>query len=85
MASIEIYTRTYCPYCTHAKRLLASKGQQWEEINLDDQPDRTEEMLERSGGRMTVPEIFIDGELVGGFQELAELEQRGELDPLLAG
>ena len=68
-----------------AKRLLAGKGQQWEEINLDLDPDRTAEMLERSGGRMTVPEIFIDGELVGGFDELLALDRAGELDLRLAG
>ncbi len=84
MASIEIYSRTVCPYCTMAKRLLGNKGQEWEEINLDLNPERTDEMLERSGGRMTVPQIFIDGELVGGFDDLAAMEQAGKLDSLLA-
>ena len=85
MAKIEIYTRTICSSCVYAKRLLAAKGQSWEEINLDQQPARTAEMLERSGGRRSVPEIFIDGRLIGGFDELAALERAGELDSLLAG
>lgn len=84
MAKIEIYTRTTCPYCTMAKRLLDNKGQKWEEINLTKDPGRIDEMIERSGGRMTVPEIFIDGKLIGGFDDLAALESAGELDKLLA-
>ena len=84
MPSIEIYSRTICPYCTNAKRLLGSKGQEWVEINLDEQPEKVDEMLERTGGRMTVPEIFIDGELVGGFDELMALEREGKLDAMLA-
>lgn len=80
---IEIYTRDICPYCTMAKRLLQSKGQSWEEINLNEQPERAEEMLERSGGRTTVPEIFIDGKLIGGYDNLAALEQAGELNGIL--
>ena len=84
MAKIEIYTRTTCPYCTMAKRLLENKGQEWEEINLDQDPDRTTEMLERTGGKRTVPEIFIDGLLVGGYDDLAALESGGGLDSLLA-
>ncbi|RMH05346.1 MAG: glutaredoxin 3 [Planctomycetota bacterium] len=84
MAEIEIYTKTTCPYCTMAKKLLEAKGQTWTEINLDDQPERLEEMLERSGGRRTVPEIFINGELVGGYDDLARLQAEGRLDELLA-
>ncbi len=83
MAKIEIYTKTTCPYCTMAKRLLENKGQKWEEINLDQAPERMEEMLERSGGRRSVPEIFIDGQLVGGYDDLAALEGEGKLDALL--
>ncbi|MHC4380429.1 MAG: glutaredoxin 3 [Planctomycetota bacterium] len=84
MAKIEMYTRTTCPYCIMAKRLLENKGQKWEEIDLTLTPDRETEMLERSGGRRTVPEIFIDGKLVGGYDDLAALESEGKLDPLLA-
>ena len=84
MAKIEIYTKDACPYCTMAKRLLENKGQEWEEINLSREPGRVDEMLERSGGRMTVPQIFIDDRHIGGFDDLLALDQAGELDPLLA-
>jgi glutaredoxin 3 len=83
MAKIEIYSKNSCPYCTMAKRLLESKGQEYEEINLNQQPERTDEMIERTGGKMSVPEIFIDGKLVGGYDDLAALESAGELDALL--
>ncbi len=84
MAKIEIYSKNSCPYCTMAKRLLESKGQEYEEINLSQHPERTDEMIERSGGKMSVPEIFISGKLIGGFDDLAALETAGKLDPLLA-
>jgi len=84
MAKIEIYSKDVCPYCTMAKRLLENKGQKWEEINLSREPERTDEMMARSGGRMTVPEIFIDDKLIGGYDALAALESAGELDALLA-
>ncbi|MCP4092539.1 MAG: glutaredoxin 3 [Planctomycetes bacterium] len=84
MAKIEIYSKTTCPYCVMAKRLFESKGQAFEEINLNLNPERTDEMVERAGGRMTVPEIFIDDKLIGGYDDLAALEQEGKLDPLLA-
>ena len=83
MTKVEIYIRQACPYCVMAKKLLASKGQDWEEISLDEEPDRADEMLERAGGRMTVPEIFINNELIGGYDDLAALEAAGELDLLL--
>ena len=84
MAKIEIYSKDVCPYCTMAKRLLQNKGQEWEEINLSREPERTDEMQQRSGGRMTVPQIFLDGKLIGGYDDLAALESAGELDALLA-
>ena len=84
MPKIEIYTKDFCGYCTMAKQLLESKGQTYEEINVTQNPDRMPEMVERSGGRMTAPEIFIDGQLVGGYQELAALESAGQLDGMLA-
>ena len=84
MTKIEIYTKNVCPYCTLAKRLLESKGLTWEEINLSTNPERTDEMLERCGGRMTVPEILINDNLIGGFDDLAELNKSGELDTLVS-
>ena len=84
MPQVTLYTKPYCPFCTMAKRLLESKGQEYEEINLSQHPERTDEMIERSGGKMSVPEIFISGKLIGGFDDLAALETAGKLDPLLA-
>ena len=83
MTKIEIYVRQACPYCVMAKNLLASKGQDWDEIDLDKNPDRTQEMIERAEGRMTVPEIFINNNLIGGYDDLAGKEAAGELDALL--
>lgn len=85
MPKIEIYTKTMCPYCKMAKSLLESKDQTWEEINVSENPERMDEMVERTGGRMTAPEIFIDGKLVGGYDDLVALEQSGALDELLGG
>ena len=83
MAEIEIYTTTVCPYCVRAKSLLTRKGQTYKEINLNQEPDRRDEMLKRAGGKMTVPQIFIDGLHVGGCDELYALDKQGGLDPLL--
>lgn len=85
MAKVEIYTSPLCPYCWRAKRLLGAKGVTFEEIDLWSDPARRPEMIERSGGRTTVPQIFIDGRPIGGSDDLHELERRGELDRLLAG
>jgi len=85
MAKVEIYTSPLCPYCWRAKRLLGTKGVRFEEIDLWAEPGRRSEMVERAGGRTTVPQIFIDGRPVGGSDDLHELERRGELDRLLAG
>lgn len=79
MPKIEIYSKDFCPYCKMAKDLLASLGQTWEEIDLSVHPDRTQEMLDRTGGRTTVPEIFIDDELIGGYDDLAALHSSGGL------
>jgi glutaredoxin 3 len=84
MAKVEIYTKAYCPYCTRAMRLLASKGVQPEEIDITMGGPRRAEMLGRANGRTTVPQVFIDGRHVGGSDDLAALDARGGLDPLLA-
>jgi glutaredoxin 3 len=83
MAEIEIYTTPLCPFCWRAKRLLAQKGVSFIEIDLWQQSGRRAEMVERTGGRRTVPQIFIDGHGIGGSDELAALEAGGELDRLL--
>ena len=82
MPAIVMYTKSWCPYCDRAKALLREKGQSWTEIDIEEQDGRRVEMIERSG-QSTVPQIWIGDRHVGGFDELAELERRGELDLLL--
>ena len=84
MAKVELYTTSYCPFCTRAKNLLKSKGVSFEEIDVTDDDQLREKMIELSGGRRTVPEIFINGKIVGGYDELRALDQEGKLDSLLA-
>jgi thioredoxin reductase (NADPH) len=82
MPAITMYSKQSCPYCDLAKRLLASKGQTWTEIDIEADPARRDEMIQRSG-RRTVPQIWIGDRHVGGFDDLAALERSGELDALL--
>ncbi len=83
MAEIVMYSKSWCPYCNRAKSLLTEKGQTWTEIDIEEQPAERDTMIERSD-RQTVPQIFIGGEHIGGFDDLALLDQQGKLDPLLA-
>jgi glutaredoxin 3 len=83
-ATVMIYTRATCPYCIRAKRLLEMRGARFEEVDIDREPGRRAEMIGRSGGRTTVPQIFIGGAHVGGCDDLFELEMEGRLDGLLA-
>ena len=76
MPAIVMYTKSWCSFCDMAKRLLTSKGQTWTEINIEREPDRRDEMIERSG-RRTVPQIWIGDRHVGGFDDLAALEDAG--------
>ena len=85
MAKVEIYTTQICPYCVRAKDLLQRKGITPEEVRIDLDTARLAEMLERSGGRRTVPQIFIDGTHVGGCDDLYALESGGKLDGMLSG
>ena len=82
MANIEIYTTPYCPYCHAAKALLQDKGQSFTEITVVD-PSLRAKMTARANGRRTVPQIFIDKAHIGGYDDLAALDMRGGLDPLL--
>ena len=84
MAKIEIYTTPICPYCMRAKALLKRKGVAFDEIDVTMIPGAREEMVNRSGGKRTVPQIFIAGEGIGGSDELYALESQGTLDRLLA-
>ncbi len=84
MAKVEVYTKFLCPFCARAMKLLKSKGVEVEEIDITMGGPKRTEMLARSEGRTTVPQIFIDGKAIGGSDDLAALESRGQLDPLLA-
>lgn len=84
MAKIEIYTKFLCPYCTRAKSLLKSKGVAFEEHDISTGGPLRAEMIARSGGGATVPQVFIDGQHIGGSDDLAALDRAGKLDPLLA-
>jgi len=83
MSHVEIYTKDYCGYCSRAKALLRDKGVAFEEYDITMGGPRRAEMIERSNGGMTVPQIFIDGRHVGGSDDLSALERAGKLDPLL--
>lgn len=83
MAKVEIYTKFFCPYCTRAKTLLDAKGVKYEEYEVSKDAEGFETMVERSNGRRTVPQIFIDDQHIGGSDDLAALDDRGGLDPLL--
>lgn len=85
MAEVEVYIADYCPYCTRAKDLLKRKGAEFKEIDITNDDAGRAEAMERSGGKRTVPQIFINGESVGGFDDLNALDQQGKLDAMLAG
>ena len=80
---IEIYTWQFCPFCIRAKALLKQKGVQYTEYSIDGDQVAKEKMSERAGGRRTVPQIFINGQSIGGCDELYELERNNELNNLL--
>ena len=82
MAKVEIYVTSYCPYCVAAKMLLRKKGVSFTEIDVTGDDDRRKWLAETSGMR-TVPQIFIDDRPYGGYTDIAALDRRGELDPLL--
>ena len=83
MSRIEVYSSLWCPFCSRAKALLKRKGVDYEEIDVDRDPNLRQRMMQRAGGRRTVPQIFVDGRHVGGSDDLAALERAGELDALL--
>ncbi len=83
MAQVEVYTQDWCPYCARAKNLLERKGVAYAEIKAPRGSAERQAAVERSGGRTTVPQVFIDGRHVGGSDELAALERAGKLDALL--
>ncbi len=85
MNKITIYTTRFCPYCIMAKRLLTQKGAAFEEIDVGGNWALRDELVAKSGGRRTVPQIWIGDTHVGGYDDLYALDRAGRLDPLLAG
>jgi glutaredoxin 3 len=83
MAEVDIYTTMWCPYCARAKSLLERKGVAYREISLDEEPGRRAEMVQRAHGGRTVPQIFINGEHVGGCDDIQALDRAGKLDAKL--
>jgi len=82
MCKVIIYSSAHCPYCVMAKQLLDRKGIRYDEIRVDQSPEKREEMMQKSQ-RRTVPQIFINGKAVGGYTDLVEIDRSGQLDALL--
>lgn len=82
-AEVLVYYSPYCPYCMMAKRLLDAKKVNFEAINVQKHPEKRDEMLSISNGQHTVPQIFINQQHIGGYTDMAALEQEGKLDQLL--
>ena len=82
-AQVEIYTWSYCPYCIRAKRLLDTKGVEYQEHCIDGDENARDEMRVRANGRSSLPQIFISDRHIGGCDDLYALERKGELEPLL--
>jgi glutaredoxin 3 len=83
MPKIELYSTAVCPYCVSAKNLLKAKGLEWTEVRIDTDPAQRDAMLTRSGGRRTVPQIFVNDQHVGGFDDLLAADRSGKLAQLL--
>lgn len=84
MKLVEIYTSPLCGFCHAAKRLLNQKGVSFSEVDVLQEPERKSEMINRAGGRRTVPQIFIGDDHIGGCDDLYDLERSGKLDRMLA-
>jgi glutaredoxin 3 len=83
MPRVEIYSTLFCPYCARAKTLLERKGVKFINFDIIEDPSKREEMLKRAGGRTSVPQIFIEGEHIGGCDDLYALDRSGKLDSKL--
>lgn len=84
MKEVKIYTTTYCGFCSRAKDFLRSKGVAYEELDVTEDDAMRAQLVEMSGGRKTVPQVFIGGQPVGGYTDLVQLEREGKLDPMLS-
>ena len=83
MIKIDVYTTPYCPFCIRAKKLLKDKKINFNEIDLSENPEKFEEMINKSNGAKTVPQIFVNDTHIGDCDQIHELENKGELDKLL--
>lgn len=83
MADVEIYTTRICPYCVRAKNLLQKKGVAFREVDVSDDAELRVALVEKAGGQRTVPQIFINGQHIGGSDDLHALDREGKLDALL--
>lgn len=83
MSKIEVYSTAVCPYCVAAKNLLKSRGLEWVEVRIDTDVVQRDAMLARSGGRRTVPQIFVNDQHVGGYDDLVAADRSGKLAQLL--
>ncbi len=85
MKDVVIYTTNYCPYCRQAEKFLTDKGVPFQQVDVTDDDAMREKLIELSGGRRTVPQIFIGGEAIGGYSDMMTLHQKGQLEPKLNG
>ncbi|WP_366654979.1 glutaredoxin 3 [Fodinicurvata sp. EGI_FJ10296] len=85
MVPVTVYSSPFCSFCARAKKLLSDKGVSFDEIDVFSDAGRKKEMIDRAGGKRTVPQIFVGDAHVGGCDELFALDRQGRLDPLLAG
>ena len=85
MAHAEIYTTAICPYCVAVKNFLKTRGFDYSEVRIDREPGKLQEMLERSAGRRSVPQVFINGAHVGGYDDLVAADRSGRLQALIEG
>jgi glutaredoxin 3 len=83
MANVTIYTRAFCGFCSRAKALLEEKGVQYEEIDAGMDPIKRKEMMQRSGGATTFPQIFVGARYIGGCDDMLRMDRDGKLDVLL--
>lgn len=83
MSKVVIYSKSWCSFCMRAKNLLNSKGIAFDEIDVEQERALEAEMVERAGGLRSVPQIFIDGKHIGGYDDMAALDAQGRLDPML--
>ncbi len=83
MAKVIVYSKSYCPFCKRVKELFNSKGIEFSVIDVENDEEKQKEMIEKAGGKTTVPQVFIDGKHIGGCDDTVALDQKGELDPLL--